>query len=269
MNSQLLKVNNLSVRFPIKKGVFARTVGWVKAVRDVSFHLSKGETLGIVGESGSGKSTVARAILLLNKPSSGEILLDNEDIRSFRKEKLSQYRRAVQALFQDPLASLNPRHSVIEILTEGAIVHGIIKPSERKDYATNLLETVGLDSSMLERYPHAFSGGQRQRICIARALALKPRILICDEAVSALDLSVRAQVLNLLEELKKRYSLSYLFITHDIGVVRHISDRIAVMHKGEIVESGDTENVLDNPRHEYTKYLMSAVPKIGEPMKEE
>lgn len=269
MKSQLLQVNNLTVRFPIKKGVFARTVGWVNAVRDVSFHLSKGETLGIVGESGSGKSTVARAVLLLNKPSSGEILLEGEDIRSFRKEKLSAYRRAVQAVFQDPLASLNPRHTVMEILTEGSIVHGLIKVNERKDAAVELLEAVGLNSSALDRYPHAFSGGQRQRICIARALALKPRILICDEAVSALDLSVRAQILNLLEELKKKYSLSYLFITHDIGVVRHISDRIVVMHKGQIVEMGEAQSVLDHPQNDYTKYLMSAVPKIGEPMKEE
>ena len=269
MKSPLLQVNDLTVRFPIKKGIFARTAGWVNAVNGVSFRLSEGETLGIVGESGSGKSTVARAVLLLNKPSSGEILLDEEDVRSFRNEKLLEYRRAVQVVFQDPLASLNPRHTVMEILTEAAMVHGLVKTSGRRDEAVRLLETVGLDSSMLERYPHAFSGGQRQRICIARALALKPRILICDEAVSALDLSVRAQVLNLLEELKKKYSLSYLFITHDIGVVRHIADRIAVMHKGRIVETGDAESVLDNPQEEYTKYLMAAVPRIGEPMKEE
>ena len=269
MKSPLLQVNDLTVRFPIKKGIFARTAGWVNAVNGVSFRLSEGETLGIVGESGSGKSTVARAVLLLNKPSSGEILLDGEDVRSFRNEKLLEYRRAVQVVFQDPLASLNPRHTVMEILTEAAMVHGLVKTSGRRDEAVRLLETVGLDSSMLERYPHAFSGGQRQRICIARALALKPRILICDEAVSALDLSVRAQVLNLLEELKKKYSLSYLFITHDIGVVRHIADRIAVMHKGRIVETGDAESVLDNPQEEYTKYLMAAGPRIGEPMKEE
>ena len=186
MKSPLLQVNDLTVRFPIKKGIFARTAGWVNAVNGVSFRLSEGETLGIVGESGSGKSTVARAVLLLNKPSSGEILLDGEDVRSFRNEKLLEYRRAVQVVFQDPLASLNPRHTVMEILTEAAMVHGLVKTSGRRDEAVRLLETVGLDSSMLERYPHAFSGGQRQRICIARALALKPRILICDEAAAEL-----------------------------------------------------------------------------------
>jgi peptide/nickel transport system ATP-binding protein/oligopeptide transport system ATP-binding protein len=269
MEKPLLQVNNLSVRFPIRKGVFARTVGWVNAASDVSFSLANGETLGIVGESGSGKTTVARSVLMLNKPSCGEILLDGKDIKKINRQERLQYRRDVQAVFQDPLASLNPRFTVLEVLTEAMLVHKLVTKKTRVDEAVKLLEAVGLSSTMLDRYPHAFSGGQRQRLCIARALALKPRLLICDEAVSALDLSVRAQILNLLEDLKEKYSLSYLFITHDIGVVRHIADRVIVMHKGRIVEAGETEAVIGNPQNEYTKYLMAAGPEIGTPLKEE
>ena len=239
----LLEVRNLHVWFPVKKGIFARTAGWIKAVDGVSFTLSAGETLGIVGESGCGKSTTARAILKLNRPRSGEILLDGRNILDKGLSE-KEYRRTVQIVFQDPEAALNPRHSILEILTEGMLVHNLCTKENRREKATELLEAVGLNASILDRWPHEFSGGQRQRICIARAISLRPRLLICDEAVSALDVSVRAQVLNLLEDLKKSLGLSYLFITHDIGVVHHIADRIAVMHGGRIVETGTHEELL-------------------------
>ncbi len=262
----ILEVRDLKVYFPIKKGVLARTVGYVKAVDGVSFDLRRGETLGVVGESGCGKSTTSRAILMLNKPCAGSIKLDGVDILSLRGRELMEYRRKVQVVFQDPNASLNPRHTIQEILTEGAVVHGLCKKAERRDFAAALLESVGMGPEVLDRYPHEFSGGQRQRICIARAIALKPKLLICDEAVSALDLSIRAQVLDLLAELKAKLSLSLLFITHDIGVVQHVADRIIVMNKGKIVESGTVDEVLRTPKEEYTRYLMASVPKIGKPL---
>lgn len=258
----LLEVENLNTWFPIHKGIFARTVGHVKAVNGVSFTLNEGETLGVVGESGCGKSTLSRTILRLVDPVSGEIRFDGNSIFEHTWESLLAYRRAVQVVFQDPHATLNPRHSILDILTEGMLVHGLIQPSEARDAAAQLLSDVGLPPDTMDRYPHAFSGGQRQRICIARALSLSPRLLICDEAVSALDLSIRAQVLNLLADLKAKYGLSYLFITHDIGVVEHIADNIIVMYKGEIVERGPAEQVLTNPVNEYTQRLISAVPRI-------
>ncbi len=264
----LLEVRNLHVWFPVKKGIFARTAGWIKAVDGVSFTLSAGETLGIVGESGCGKSTTARAILKLNRPRSGEILLDGRNILDKGLSE-KEYRRTVQIVFQDPEAALNPRHSILEILTEGMLVHNLCTKENRREKATELLEAVGLNASILDRWPHEFSGGQRQRICIARAISLRPRLLICDEAVSALDVSVRAQVLNLLEDLKKSLGLSYLFITHDIGVVHHIADRIAVMHGGRIVETGPAEQVLSSPKHPYTRYLLAAVPEIGKPLQDD
>jgi len=262
----LLEVRDLRVWFPVKTGIFARTSGWIKAVDGVSFSLRKGETLGIVGESGCGKSTSARAILKLNKPNSGKILLDGRNVHSIPE---AEFRRAVQVVFQDPEAALNPRHSILEILTEGMLYHGLCTMENRRKKAEELLEAVGMNASALDRWPHEFSGGQRQRICIARAISLKPRVLICDEAVSALDVSVRAQVLNLLEDLKKQMGLSYLFITHDIGVVHHIADRIAVMHGGKIVETGSAEEVLAHPREAYTKYLLAAVPEIGKPLQDD
>ena len=264
----LLEVRNLHVWFPVQKGIFARTAGWIKAVDGVSFTLSAGETLGIVGESGCGKSTTARAILKLNRPRSGEILLDGRNILDKGLSE-KEYRRTVQIVFQDPEAALNPRHSILEILTEGMLVHNLCTKENRREKATELLEAVGLNASILDRWPHEFSGGQRQRICIARAISLRPRLLICDEAVSALDVSVRAQVLNLLEDLKKSLGLSYLFITHDIGVVHHIADRIAVMHGGRIVETGPAEQVLSSPKHPYTRYLLAAVPEIGKPLQDD
>ena len=262
-NENILEVENLNTWFPIKKGIFARTAGYVKAVNGVSFTMKPGETLGVVGESGCGKSTLSRTILRLEKAHSGSVRFMGNDVFSLKGAALQQYRRDMQVVFQDPHATLNPRHSILDILTEGMLVHGLIKQSEAQDVAAQLLQDVGLQPDAMHRYPHAFSGGQRQRICIARALALKPKMIICDEAVSALDLSIRAQVLNLLMELKQKYSLAYLFITHDIGVVEHIADNIIVMYKGEIVERGAATDVLLNPQEAYTQRLIAAVPRIG------
>lgn len=266
MNDNILEVRNLKVWFPIKKGVFSRTAGYVKAVDGVSFDLRRGETLGVVGESGCGKSTTSRAVLMLNKPCGGTIKVDGIDISTLHGKDLLEYHRKVQVVFQDPNASLNPRHTICDIVTEGMIYHGLCKKEERNDRAVELLESVGLDASVLYRYPHEFSGGQRQRICIARAIALKPELLICDEAVSALDLSIRAQVLDLLGGLKKKLGLSFMFITHDVGVVQHIADHIIVMNHGRIVEEGTADEVLKNPKEEYTRRLMASVPKIGRPL---
>ena len=261
----LLEVRGVKTWFPIKKGVFARTVGWVKAVDGVDFVLNAGETLGVVGESGCGKSSLARTILRLAKPRAGEILLDGEDVLKFRGARLQRYRRDVQVVFQDPHASLNPRHTILDILTEAAVAHRLVEKSARRPMAERLLSNVGLGPELLDRYPHEFSGGQRPRICIARALALQPRLLICDEAVSALDLSIQAQVLNLLADLKEQFGLSYLFITHNISVVEHIADRVLVMYNGKVVETGPTREVLAHPQNDYTKLLMDAVPRIDRP----
>ena len=244
----VLEVRDLKVWFPIKKGVFARTVGHVKAVDGVSFVLRRGETLGVVGESGSGKTTVARVIAGLQKPTDGRVTLGGK----------------VSMVFQDPLGSLTPRMTVRATLEEALAVAQSGNPSVRT--VEHLLERVGLDASALDKYPHEFSGGQRQRICIARAIACRPDLLICDEAVSALDLSIRAQVLDLLAELKKRLELSILFITLDLGVVQHVADRIVVMNRGKIAEEGPCGQVLRAPREEYTRLLMSSVPKIGKPL---
>ena len=237
----ILEIKDLKVWFPIKKGVFARTVGQVKAVDGVSFELHCGETLGVVGESGSGKSTVARVITGLQKPTDGSFEL----------------RGKVAMVFQDPLGSLNPRMTIRAILQEA-----ISQRQSNKQTIEQLLQMVGLDAAALDKYPHEFSGGQRQRICIARAIATGPELLIC-EAVSALDLSVRAQILELLEDLKRKLGLSLLFITHDLGVVQHIADRVVVMNRGKIIEEGPCGQVLKAPREEYTRYLLSSVPKIG------
>jgi len=258
----LLEIRGLKTWYAVTKGVFARTVGHIRAVDGLDAELFPGETLGIVGESGCGKTTLARTILRLERPRQGTITLNGANIFALRGKALQSYRRAVQVVFQDPQASLNPRHTVLDLITEAMLVHKRATRENRRALATRLLEEVGLAGDFLDRYPHAFSGGQRQRICIARALALDPQILICDEAVSALDLSVRAQVLNLLQDLKARRKMSYLFITHDIGVVQHIADRIAVMNAGRVVEYGAAEQVLNHPQHAYTKTLLAAVPKL-------
>ena len=249
----ILEVRDLKVHFPIRKGVFARTVGWVKAVDGVSFDLRAGETLGVVGESGSGKSTTARVIAGLVRATSGSFELGGR----------------LGMVFQDPLGSLNPRLTVRATLEEAsAPSHPNIRTISQSLNRTieQLLSMVGLDDSALDKYPHEFSGGQRQRICIARAIAAEPKLLVCDEAVSALDLSIRAQVLDLLTDLKRRLGLSILFITHDLGVVRHVADRVLVMHRGRIVERGECAEVLSAPQADYTKFLMAAVPRIGRPL---
>ena len=265
----LLEIRGLKTWYPVKKGVFARTVSHVHAVDGVDLTLYRGETLGIVGESGCGKSTLARTILRLEKPREGTVSLGGQNVLALRGEALRAYRRTVQVVFQDPHASLNPRHTVLELLTEAMLVHGLVTRDKCREAATRLLSDVGMPDDILDRYPYAFSGGQRQRLCIARALALGPQLLICDEAVSALDLSVRAQVLNLLQDLKAKHGLSYLFITHDIGVVQHLADRIAVMRHGKFVETGSADDVLNTPTHPYTRLLLRAVPHIGIPLPEE
>lgn len=246
MSEAILEVKDLKVWYPVVKGVFARVSGYIKAVDGVSFSIAPGEKVGLVGESGCGKSTIVRAVLGLLKPTSGTVVL---------KER-------AQPVFQDPNASLNPRHSVMEIITGGMMVNGMCTRADRRRHAERLLNMVGMDASHLDRYPHEFSGGQRQRISIARALALCPKLLVLDEAVSALDVSVRAQILNLLDDLQKTLSLAYLFITHDIGVVAHASDRLMVMNAGKIVEEGETVSTLTNPQHPYTKYLLASVPHL-------
>jgi oligopeptide/dipeptide ABC transporter ATP-binding protein len=257
----LLKVNDLKQYFPIKGGILGRTVNHVKAVDGVSFEVFEGETVSIVGESGCGKSTTGRAILRLEEPTSGEVLFDGDNLLTLSKRKMREKRKDLQVIFQDPYASLNPRQTVGRILEEAMKILNTVPPHQRRDRSIELLEQVGLRAEMIDRFPHEFSGGQRQRIGIARALAVNPKLLICDEAVSALDVSVQAQVLNLLQELQKEYKLTYLFISHDLGVVRHISDRVIVMYLGNIVEIADKKSLFENPQHPYTKALLSAIPE--------
>ena len=258
----LLDICDLTTWFPIRRGVLARTVGHVRAVDGVSLSIAEGETVGLVGESGCGKTTLARTVVGLDPARSGCVRFEGTE-----QLDLSA-RQRLQIIFQDPYASLNPRMTVSQIVTEGLLEHKVITPREREDTAIRLLHDVGMGAEALHRYPHEFSGGQRQRISVARALSLKPRLVICDEPVSALDVSVQAQVINLLAELREKYGLSYLFISHDIGVVRHISDRVAVMYLGRIVEQGPTRDVVDRPRHPYTRALISAVPRARQERRE-
>jgi oligopeptide transport system ATP-binding protein len=261
MTEPLLRVKDLVKRFPIKGGILSRTVGNVHAVDGVSFDLAAGETLGVVGESGCGKSTTGRCILRLIEPTSGEVWFDGKSVTRANKDELRALARDMQIIFQDPFASLNPRMTVAAIIGEALTIHKLTK--NQADYEARivqLLETVGLSADHLRRYPHEFSGGQRQRIGIARALAVNPKLIVCDEAVSALDVSIQAQVINLLEDLQAQFKLTYVFIAHDLSVVEHISQRVAVMYLGRIVEIATAKALYTNPLHPYTEALLSAVP---------
>jgi len=262
--SPLLSVDNLKTYFPVRRGLFRRTVGYVKAVDGVSFDIGRQETLGLVGESGCGKSTVGRSILRLVPATSGSVTFDSQDVYAADRKRMRSLRRQMQIIFQDPVGSLNPRMSVGKMIAEPMQVHGLAKGSELQDRVAALLERVGLEAHHAERYPHEFSGGQRQRIGIARALAVNPSFIVCDEPVSALDVSIQSQILNLLDDLQDEFGLSYLFIAHNLAVVEHFCDRVAVMYLGRIVEMADRETLYHNPMHPYTKALLSAAP-VPEP----
>ncbi len=257
----ILEVENLKVHFPERRGVFSGPEGWVKAVDGINFSVPRGSTLGLVGESGCGKTTAGRSILNLVNPTSGVVRFNREEITGFDATAMLPYRKQMQIVFQDPYSSLNPRLTIEQALSEPMAVHQIGTDKDRRDRVVSLLEEVGLESHFLRRYPHEFSGGQRQRICVARALALEPEFIVCDEAVSAMDVSVQAQVLNLLKELQGKRSLTYIFISHDLSVVKFMADTIAVMREGKIVEQGEAEDVYANPTDEYTKNLIAAVPR--------
>lgn len=264
MNDVILDVKHLKKHFPVKQGLLMREVAQVKAVDDISLEIRRGETIGLVGESGCGKSTLGRALIRLYEPSSGAVTFNGRDFLNLKGEDLRRERRNMQMIFQDPYASLDPRMTVGQILSEPFEIHGILKSSEREAKVKSLLETVGLKASHINRYPHEFSGGQKQRICIARALALEPSLIICDEPVSALDVSIQAQILNLMKDLQKKFNLTYVFISHDLSVIEHICDRIAVMYLGKIVEIATREELFKNPQHPYTQALIQAIPRIGE-----
>lgn len=265
----ILRVNNLKKHFPINAGfIIQRQVGAVKAVDGISFDVKRGETLGLVGESGCGKSTTGRTILQLYQPTDGTVEFEGRDLTTLNSSDMREVRREMQIIFQDPFASLNPRMTVGSIVSEPLVIHNLYpNKNERQEYVESLLERVGLNPFFINRYPHEFSGGQRQRIGIARALALRPSFIVADEPISALDVSIQAQVVNLLEELQEELGLTYLFIAHDLSMVRHICDRVAVMYLGKIVELGTTKDVYDNPLHPYTQSLLSAVPE-PDPSKE-
>lgn len=265
----ILEVENVKKYFPISKGILSKQSGAVRAVDDVSFQVKKGETLGIVGESGCGKSTMARLIIRLLDVTEGRIKLEGRDLTSLSKKEMRSTRKDIQMVFQDPYASLNPKWTVERTLLEPMKVYGIGSQSERKDKVADLLKKVGLDPSYAKRHPHEFSGGQRQRIGIARSLVLNPKLVIADEPVSALDISVQAQVINLMQDLQEQYNLTYLFITHDLSVCEHISDRVAVMYLGKIVELASKEQLFSNPLHPYTIALISAAPEVNPVQKKE
>ncbi len=256
----VLEVKDLKKHFPVRKGVLRRTVGQVHAVDGISFSIGEGETLGLVGESGCGKSTAGRAVLRLIEPTSGKVAMTGRDITHLSKKELRPYRRQMQIVFQDPFSSLNPRMTAGDIVGEPLLVHGMARNKERREQVAALFERVGLRPAQMANYPHQFSGGQRQRIGIARALALGPKLIVGDEPVSALDVSIQAQVINLLQDLQRERKLSYLFISHNLAVVEHISHRIAVMYLGRIVEYADTRSIFTRPQHPYTEALLAAVP---------
>lgn len=257
----LLDVRDLKMYFPLTRGiVLQRVVGYVRAVDGISFAIERGQTLGLVGESGSGKTTIGRTIVRLYKPTGGQMLFDNVDLASLKGEQLRQVRQRIQMVFQDPFASLNPRFTIGSLIAEPMHIYHVASNKEIRERTVELLRVVGLRPEYIDRYPHEFSGGQRQRIAVARALAINPEFVIADEPVSALDVSIRAQVLNLLQRLQKQFNLTYLFVSHDLSVVRHVADRIAVMYLGKIVEMADRDELYKAPKHPYTRALLSAVP---------
>jgi len=259
-DDKLIQVENLTMCFPVTSGIFARKVAEIRAVDDVTFFIRKGETLGLVGESGSGKTTIGNCILQLVKPTTGEIIYDGTDLCQASPKVIRNMRRRMQVIFQDPYSSLNPRHTVGDIIGEPLVIHGLMNSRKARDKAGELLETVGLRAEFGIRYPHMFSGGQRQRIGIARALSTRPEFIVCDEPVSALDISIQAQIVNLLADLRRELELTLLFISHDLSMVRHISNRIAVLYLGRIVELADNADLFKSPMHPYTRALISAVP---------
>lgn len=256
----LVEIKDLKKYFPVKKGLFTPNHSYVKAVDGISFTINKGETLGLVGESGCGKTTCGRTIIKLYEPTGGQIIYDGHDLSSLSPRQMLPYRRKIQMIFQDPYASLNSRMTVGDIVGESIDIHGVYKGKDRMERIQKLLRTVGLSSEHASRYPHEFSGGQRQRIGIARSLAVQPEFIICDEPISALDVSIQAQVINMLEELQEKMGLTYLFIAHDLSMVKHISDRIGVMYLGKMVEIGNGDEIYGHPMHPYTKALLSAIP---------
>ena len=260
-NEPLLRVRGLTKHFPVRGGIFLRTTGRVHAVDEMSFDLDVGETLGLVGESGCGKSTVGKTLLRLYEPTSGSVFFEGRDIAGLGRRELRSLRRDIQIILQDPFESLNARHTVGKILEEPFIIHRLGTPTERRQRVAELLERVGLNAAAANRFPHEFSGGQRQRIGIARAIALKPKLIVCDEAVSALDVSIQSQIINLLLDLQREMHLALIFIAHDLAVVKHVSDRIAVMYLGEVVETADAREIYASPRHPYTQALISAIPQ--------
>lgn len=261
-DKNLIRVLNLKKYFPVKRSIFGKQIGYVHAVDDITFEVKAGETFGLVGESGCGKTTLGRTILRLIEPSDGKIFFKNHEITKIKGEELRRVRKHIQIIFQDPYSSLNPRLKVSSIVSEGLVAHKIGNKEERQARVKDVLEKVGLDSRCLNKYPNEFSGGQRQRICIARAIVLNPQFIVCDEPVSSLDVSIQAQIINLLMDLQEKLGLSYLFISHDLAVVEHISKNVGVMYLGEIVELASKEKIFKNPLHPYTQALLSAVPQI-------
>lgn len=260
--NELLKVEDLKVYFPVVSGILRHTVGYVKALDGVDLQLARGEVLGIVGETGSGKTTLGRAILGLVPTTFGRVLFDGLDLSKMDPAQRLQFRKEAQIIFQDPFASLNPRKTILDSIGEGLLFHGLVKTrAEQQERVAHILSLVGLHADAMMRYPHQFSGGQQQRICIGRAIALDPRMIVCDEAASALDVSVQAQILNLLQELKQRLTLSYLFISHDLSLIRFLCDRVMVIYLGKVVETNTVQALFDHPQHPYTQALLSAIPR--------